>query len=98
MSIGPRSKTVRAGWHLGSSSKLRFRMWKRLGCQYTALLALALKRAKAQGKVLGRPRIDEATEKAIRRELNKGTGIRAVARKVGVGVGTVQRVKADQAA
>ena len=28
----------------------------------------------------------------------KGTGIRAVARKVGVGVGTVQRVKAEQAA
>ncbi len=57
-----------------------------------------LKRAKAQGKTLGRPRVDQATEKAIRRELAKGTGIRAVARKVGVGVGTVQRVKAEQAA
>ena len=57
-----------------------------------------LKRAKAQGKILGRPRVDQGTEKAIRRELAKGTGIRAVARKVGVGVGTVQRVKAEQAA
>ncbi len=57
-----------------------------------------LKRAKAQGKILGRPRVDQATEKAILRELAKGTGIRAVARKVGVGVGTVQRVKAEQAA
>jgi len=57
-----------------------------------------LKRAKAQGKVLGRPRVREAKEKAIRRELAKGTGIRAVARKVGVGVGTVQRVKAGEAA
>ena len=57
-----------------------------------------LKRAKAQGKILGRPRVDQATEKAILRELAKGTGIRAAARKVGVGVGTVQRVKAEQAA
>ena len=57
-----------------------------------------LRRAKAQGKTLGRPRVDQATEKAIRRELAKGTGIRAVARKVGVGVGTVHRVKAEQAA
>ena len=57
-----------------------------------------LRRAKAQGKTLGRPRVDQGTEKAIRRELAKGTGIRAVARKVGVGVGTVQRVKAEQAA
>jgi DNA invertase Pin-like site-specific DNA recombinase len=57
-----------------------------------------LKRAKAQGKTLGRPRVDQDTERAIRRELAKGNGIRAVARKVGVGVGTVQRVKADQAA
>jgi DNA invertase Pin-like site-specific DNA recombinase len=57
-----------------------------------------LRRARAQGKTLGRPRVDQATEKAIRRELAKGTGIKAVARKVCVGVGTVQRVKAEQAA
>jgi DNA invertase Pin-like site-specific DNA recombinase len=57
-----------------------------------------LRRARARGKTLGRPRVDQATEKAIRRELAKGTGIKAVARKVGVGVGTVQRVKVEQAA
>ena len=57
-----------------------------------------LKRARAQGKTLGRPRIDQGTENAIRHELAKGTGIRAVARKIGVGVGTVQRVKAENAA
>ena len=34
----------------------------------------------------------------VARELASGTGIRAVARKVGVGVGTVQRVKPELAA
>ena len=38
-----------------------------------------LRRAKAQGKTLGRPRIDQDTEKAICRELARGTGIRSVA-------------------
>jgi transposase len=36
-------------------------------------------------------------EQRIQRELTKGKGIRAVARKLGVGVGTVQRVKAEAA-
>ena len=57
-----------------------------------------LRRAKAQGKRLGRPRVAADVEQRIRRELVKGTGIRAVARKLGVGVGTVQRVKAEVAA
>ncbi len=56
-----------------------------------------LRRAKAQGKRLGRPRVSREVERRIQRELNKGTGIRAVARKLGVGVGTVQRVKAEAA-
>ena len=56
-----------------------------------------LRRAKAQGKRLGRPRVPAAIEQRIQRELTKGTGIRAVARKLGVGVGTVQRVKAEAA-
>jgi DNA invertase Pin-like site-specific DNA recombinase len=56
-----------------------------------------LRRAKAQGKRLGRPRVSAAIEQRIQRELTKGTGIRAVARKLGVGVGTVQRVKAEAA-
>ncbi len=56
-----------------------------------------LRRAKAQGKRLGRPRVSREVERRIQRELTKGTGIRAVARKLGVGVGTVQRVKAEAA-
>ena len=52
-----------------------------------------LRRARAQGKRLGRPRVGEKVEAAIRRELAKGRGIHAVARAVGVGVGTVQRVR-----
>jgi DNA invertase Pin-like site-specific DNA recombinase len=56
-----------------------------------------LRRAKAQGKRLGRPRVSREVEQRIQRELTKGTGIRAVARKLGVGVGTVQRVKGEAA-
>jgi DNA invertase Pin-like site-specific DNA recombinase len=56
-----------------------------------------LRRARAQGKRLGRPRVGEKVEAAIRRELAKGRGIHAVARAVGVGAGTVQRVRAEPA-
>jgi DNA invertase Pin-like site-specific DNA recombinase len=51
-----------------------------------------LRRATAQGKKLGRPRIEEKLEKAVLRELEKGHGIHTVARAVGVGTGTVQRI------
>lgn len=53
-----------------------------------------LKRARSEGKQLGRPRVSEKIEQAIRRELGKGRGIHAVAKTVGVGTGTVQRVRA----
>ncbi|CUS37546.1 recombinase family protein [Candidatus Nitrospira nitrificans] len=52
-----------------------------------------LKRAKAQGKVLGRPRIAPAVESqilALRKA--KRLGMRAIARALGVGNCTVQRV------
>src|SRR5262245_47463488 len=52
-----------------------------------------LRRAIEQGKQLGRPRIDEAIEKRILSHLRKGTGILKTARLVGVGTGTVQRIK-----
>jgi DNA invertase Pin-like site-specific DNA recombinase len=55
-----------------------------------------LTRARAQGKRLGRPRIDGATEDAIRAALATGKGIRKVAREVGVGTSTVQRVRAER--
>lgn len=54
-----------------------------------------LRRAKAQGKTLGRPRVSADVQRAIRAALAKGQGIRAVAQLVGVGTGTVQRVKAE---
>ena len=57
-----------------------------------------LKRARAQGKTLGRPRVDEAIQAAIRKSLRKGVGIRKTAIVLGVGTGTVQRIKAELSA
>src|SRR5215468_4812080 len=54
-----------------------------------------LKRAVAQGKQLGRPRIDPALEKHIQAQLRSGKGMRKVARECGVGTGTVQRVQQE---
>jgi DNA invertase Pin-like site-specific DNA recombinase len=54
-----------------------------------------LARARAQRKRLGRPRIDIRTEQRIRSALAKGDrGILRIAADLGVGSGTVQRVKA----
>lgn len=57
-----------------------------------------LKRAKEQGKRLGRPTIDATTERRIQSHLRKGTGILKVAGICGVGTGTVQRIKAEMRA
>ena len=48
--------------------------------------------AVAQGVKLGRPRVDSATERRVRRQLVKGTGILKTAKLLGLGTGTVQRV------
>jgi DNA invertase Pin-like site-specific DNA recombinase len=54
-----------------------------------------LKRARANGKTLGRPKIDPGTEASIKRALAKGDkGILKIAAEFGVGSGTVQRIKA----
>jgi DNA invertase Pin-like site-specific DNA recombinase len=55
-------------------------------------------RAQAQGKHCGRPKVDSATERAVRASLASGKGICSTARDVGVGVATVQRIKAELAA
>ena len=59
-------------------------------------------RAKAHGtksgKAIGRPRVSAATDRAIRAELGRGSGILKTARMVGVGASTVQRVKAEMKA
>jgi DNA invertase Pin-like site-specific DNA recombinase len=56
-----------------------------------------LARARAEGtksgKPIGRPSIPASTERAIAKALQKGLGIHKVAKAVGVGTGTVQRVK-----
>ena len=52
-----------------------------------------LKRAVEQGKQLGRPKIRPALEKRIQTQLRAGKGILKVARELGVGTGTVQRIK-----
>jgi DNA invertase Pin-like site-specific DNA recombinase len=55
-----------------------------------------LERARAQGKALGRPRISTSTDAAIRKALKEGdVGIRKLAATLGVGTGTVQRIKAE---
>jgi DNA invertase Pin-like site-specific DNA recombinase len=55
-------------------------------------ITAGLKRAVEAGKTLGRPRIGEKVEKRIREHLQAGSGILEVAREVGVGTGTVQRI------
>jgi DNA invertase Pin-like site-specific DNA recombinase len=55
-----------------------------------------LTRAKKAGKQLGRPKLDPAVEERIRAALRAGgKGIHAIAREVGCGSGTVQRIKAE---
>jgi type I site-specific restriction endonuclease len=55
-----------------------------------------LRRAVAQGKKLGRPQVSPKIAGAIRAELKEGRrGIRKIAAGLGVGVGTVRRIKAE---
>ena len=51
-----------------------------------------LKRAKEAGKRLGRPRIPAELEKRIQSQLRAGKGMLAIAKDLGVGGGTVQRI------
>ena len=53
-----------------------------------------LTRARANGKRLGRPKVDPKVEEAIRQALAKrDKGMRKIAREMGVGVSVVQRVR-----
>jgi DNA invertase Pin-like site-specific DNA recombinase len=52
-----------------------------------------LARARKNGVKLGRRPIDSATEKRIERELAKGLGITKIAKQLGVGGGTVHRIR-----
>jgi DNA invertase Pin-like site-specific DNA recombinase len=55
-----------------------------------------IKRARAEGRTLGRPRVSADVEASIRAALARGLGVVRAARLVGCGVGTVQRIKATQ--
>jgi hypothetical protein len=55
-----------------------------------------LARAKAAGKKFGRPKIDKATEAKMGKALRAGDmGMRKIAVEFGVGMATVQRIRAD---
>ena len=51
-----------------------------------------LARARAQGKQLGRPRVGAAIESKVRKLRAKQHGIIRIAKSLGIGVGTVQRI------
>src|ERR1700737_657547 len=59
-----------------------------------------LARAKSEGTRLGRPKIDELTENAIRGALRRKNrpGILKIAKELGVGTSTVQRIAAESVA
>jgi hypothetical protein len=57
------------------------------------MCSLALKRALASGKRIGRPSTDAALVDRAKVELAKGTGVLKTARIIGIGVGTVQKLK-----
>ena len=56
-----------------------------------------LARARAEGKRLGRPKIQEKTERAVQTALRRKNrpGIRKITAMLGVGVGTVQRISRE---
>jgi hypothetical protein len=64
-----------------------------------ARVVAGLNRVREQGiNRLGRPSVGTKIEETIRRQLDAGHGILKVARMVGCGSGTVQRVKREMAA
>jgi DNA invertase Pin-like site-specific DNA recombinase len=60
-------------------------------------LARAKRTGTRTGRAFGRPRVDAKVEARVRRELTKGTGILKTAKLLGVGTGTVQRIKGEMA-
>ena len=56
-----------------------------------------LRRAKAQGKTLGRPKVTVKVEQAVLAARAEGTGKRKIAKQLGIGVSTVNRIIAEAA-
>jgi DNA invertase Pin-like site-specific DNA recombinase len=57
-----------------------------------------LARAKAQGKTLGRPKVNGRVEKAVLTARAKGTGKRKISKQLGIGVSTVNRILLEASA
>ena len=57
-----------------------------------------LDRARAAGKSLGRPTVSPKIEAAVQGRLASGEGMLKVAKSLGIGTGTVQRIKAEMTA
>ena len=55
-------------------------------------VARAKRKGTKSGRPIGRPKLDAQRERAVREALASGTGILKVARKLGVGTGTVARI------
>ena len=58
-------------------------------------IARARESGTKSGNPFGRPRVSAKVERKIREELSRGSGVLKTARLLGVGTGTVQRVKAE---
>jgi DNA invertase Pin-like site-specific DNA recombinase len=56
-----------------------------------------LSRAKAQGKTLGRPKVARKVETAVLAARAEGTGKRKIAKQLGIGVSTVNRIISEAA-
>ena len=56
-----------------------------------------LKRAVAQGKKLGRPKVNKDVEKVVLAKRVEGTGKRKIAKQLGIGVSTVNRILSEAA-
>lgn len=56
-----------------------------------------LRRARAQGKTLGRPKVTGKVEQAVLAARADGTGKRKIAKQLGIGVSTVTRIIAEAA-
>ena len=56
-----------------------------------------LNRAKAKGKTLGRPKVTRKVEKAVLTARAEGTGKRKIAKQLGIGVSTVNRILSEAA-
>jgi hypothetical protein len=64
------------------------------GSMISPMVMASLGRVRAEGKkTLGRPKVGSKVEEALCQQLGAGHGILKVAKLLGVGSGTVQRVK-----